>query len=328
MRPVLLGLKNIKSFVLISLQTKGGIPLSIKYVFISATKTDLEDHRKVLIEALERSDDVKCLTMERFGPKPKPPVPQCLGQVEKSDLFVGLIGHYRGWEPEEDEQQRSITEMEYDHAVSLGKPIFMVVLPENQVTLKPCDREPDEKWERQQQFRKRINGDYVVEVVKFDPKDIAISVITSIQEYRDEKWKSKCKNLEDYIYRNQSKYTAFPEFENEQLVELKRLLTGEGVDLDEILKQGRSKNLDELIERFWEKAEQNRMQACGFYKYVGILAREKHTSKALESYKLAVKLEPRDADGWNQLGELQLRLGAFEEAKNSFQRVLALSNQE
>ena len=157
--------------------------MSIKYVFISATKTDLEDHRRVLIETLELPDDVKCLTMERFGPQPKSAIQQCLYKVEKSDLFVGLIGHYRGWEPDGDELQRSITEMEYDHAVSLGKPVFMVVLPEDQVMLKACDREPQEKWDRQIQFRNKIKGEYVVEVEKYEPKDIAISVSNSIQEY-------------------------------------------------------------------------------------------------------------------------------------------------
>ena len=54
----------------------------------------------------------------------------CHAQVQEADLFIGLIGMRRGWEPPDDNpEKRSITEMEYDWAKDAA-PRFMYVAPD------------------------------------------------------------------------------------------------------------------------------------------------------------------------------------------------------
>ena len=60
--------------------------------------------------------------------------------MEEADIFVGLIGNYRGWEPDGDNKQRSITEMEYDWAVDAKKPRLMFVAPEEFRRRRPAHR--------------------------------------------------------------------------------------------------------------------------------------------------------------------------------------------
>src|SRR5690606_7939507 len=74
------------------------------------------------------------------------------------DVLVGLIGHYRGWEPPGDNASRSITEMEYDWAVERGLERLMYVLPDGVLTTPAMT--PDEAA-RQLVFRERVLGNEV-----------------------------------------------------------------------------------------------------------------------------------------------------------------------
>ena len=85
----------------------------------------------------------------------------CHEQVLEADLFVGLIGMRRGWEPPSDNsERRSITEMEYDWAKDHA-PRFMYVAPDD-FPVPGNLRETDEEHRRHLGFRQRIMNELVV----------------------------------------------------------------------------------------------------------------------------------------------------------------------
>ena len=88
------------------------------------------------------------------------PLHLCRERVAESHIFVGVIGHYRGWEPDGDNGLRSITEMEYDWAMDGNKPRLMLVAPDSFAGAAPAS-DGDAKA-RQQAFRARLMSDETV----------------------------------------------------------------------------------------------------------------------------------------------------------------------
>jgi tetratricopeptide (TPR) repeat protein len=130
-------------------------------VFLSSTAQDLTAFRKAVHARLVANPLFDCIRQEDFGAHPHPAPAVCKAEVEKADLFVGLIGMRRGWEPSDDNpERRSITEMEYDWAKEIA-PRFMHVSPDD--FLVPANRrESNEEHERQIAFRQRVMGEIVV----------------------------------------------------------------------------------------------------------------------------------------------------------------------
>lgn len=243
----------------------------------------------------------------------------CLDKVQQSEFFVGIIGHYRGWQPEDDEKQRSITEIEYDHAVSLNKIVLMVVLPDDQLTLKPELREPDDAWERQRQFRERIKSDFVVEVESTDPKDIAIAVQTSV-------FSIMLSITNERKDREKGQPEVPPEIKKEQTEAFETAIELHLIDPEKILSGGQGLDDEALIEQFWQHAELSTEKAVDYYKYAGALAFNNHTQKALEAFTRCVELAPDDPLSWINLGAIQTIRGELKSGKRAFENVLALGN--
>ena len=68
-------------------------------------------------------------------------------------------------------------------------------------------------------------------------------------------------------------------------------------------------------------------EAAHAFRNIGNIASLYDTRKALNAYAKATRLEPDDPEGWNKLGHLQRRIGEFEAAHRSFERVLELGKQ-
>ena len=62
-------------------------------------------------------------------------------------------------------------------------------------------------------------------------------------------------------------------------------------------------------------------------RHIGALAFYHDTRKSLEAYQEAVALDGADAEGWNELGHLRMRLGELDGAKMAYEKVLSLGNQ-
>ena len=97
-------------------------------VMISSTSDDLESCRRTAIEVCDCLDGIESIPMERFGPESCKSIDLCLRKVEEADIYLGIIAHRYGSIPEGED--RSFTEMEYDHAMSLGKPVFIFMVDE------------------------------------------------------------------------------------------------------------------------------------------------------------------------------------------------------
>jgi hypothetical protein len=90
-------------------------------VFLSSTAKDLAVHRAAVQERLARTGVFHCVYQENFGAQDAGAVDFCRRQAQSAELFVGLVGLRRGWEPDGDNAKRSITEMEHDWAREKGR---------------------------------------------------------------------------------------------------------------------------------------------------------------------------------------------------------------
>ena len=101
--------------------------------FISSTYEDLKEYRKYTIEYLINLTDKKTgnfAAMEYFAASENTSKEVCLTELEKSDIVIGIYGSRFGWE--EKETGRSMTEIEFDRAIELGKPILGFVTYQEQ----------------------------------------------------------------------------------------------------------------------------------------------------------------------------------------------------
>lgn len=92
--------------------------------FISSTFEDLKEYRRHTINYLKDLTDEKTGqigAMEYFAASEDTSKEVCLAELESSDIVIGIYGSRFGWE--EESTGRSMTEIEFDRAVELGKPI-------------------------------------------------------------------------------------------------------------------------------------------------------------------------------------------------------------
>src|ERR1700752_5155246 len=113
----------------------------MRNVFLSSTYTDLINHRKALIEAIESLDGYHCIRMETYGAREWESLDFCRTKVAECQLFVGILGHLYGSCAKESGQ--SYTEAEYETAALLGIPRLMFIAHEH-TELPVYMREPDD----------------------------------------------------------------------------------------------------------------------------------------------------------------------------------------
>ncbi len=83
---------------------------------------------------------------------------------------------------------------------------------------------------------------------------------------------------------------------------------------------------EEVKTRRKAEGEGARKEAAAAARHIGALAFLHDTAKALAVYREAVALDPDDADGWNQLGNLLNRTGDLDGAIEACNHVLSLGN--
>src|SRR5262245_14342473 len=153
-------------------------------VFLSSTGKDLHDYREAVIARLARLDHFHCDAMEHFGARDAGSVAFCRERVRGADIYVGLIGLYRGWEPKEDNpDKRSITEMEYEWACDApAKPRLLYIAPDDFVAPDATSNKGEAK--RQAAFRKRLMSMRVVDLKSFkSPDALAAAVVSGLANH-------------------------------------------------------------------------------------------------------------------------------------------------
>jgi WD40 repeat protein len=94
-------------------------------VYLSSTFSDLKTFRAHVLEALrEARHDVHA--MESYAASDQRPLDVCLADVDKCNIYVGIIGWRYGYRPTEGNPTAcSVTELEYRRALDGGKPCLI-----------------------------------------------------------------------------------------------------------------------------------------------------------------------------------------------------------
>lgn len=130
--------------------------MEIKRLFLSSTGRDLSVYREATYSRLQAIPDVKVIRMEDFASSERTPVETCIAAVQKSDIYVGLVGFNFGGNPPGD--SRSFTQIEYAEATLRKIPCLMHVAPAE--TRFPISvRESDELFSKQAAFRDSLRLD-------------------------------------------------------------------------------------------------------------------------------------------------------------------------
>ena len=148
-------------------------------VFISATSRDLATTRQIVRDALLA---IGChpIVQEHFGPNAQT-VRQMLRQrIAQSDAVIHLAGECYGaeppWEPAKATgPRRSFTQIEYDLARELGKPLYLFVCPEG-FPYDPYEREPDDLRALQEEHRQALLAGEQLYEEPPDPAHLALRV--------------------------------------------------------------------------------------------------------------------------------------------------------
>jgi subtilisin family serine protease len=102
-------------------------------IYLSSTFEDLKDHRRAVYDALrELRHDVR--QMEHYTASQERPLRECLADVVKADLYVGIFGWRYGYVPKDDElnpKRESITALEYRAAKARGIATFVFLTDDN-----------------------------------------------------------------------------------------------------------------------------------------------------------------------------------------------------
>lgn len=99
-------------------------------VFVSSTFTDLRDQRQAAVEAILQAGHIPA-GMELFGADDKKQMEVIRGWIADSDVFLILLaGRYGSVDAE---SGKSYTHLEYEHALTLGKPVLAMVMTDDAI---------------------------------------------------------------------------------------------------------------------------------------------------------------------------------------------------
>ena len=109
-------------------------PLQYQGVMVSSTFTDLKEHRAALIKAI-KGQGLTDVAMENDSAKPDLDViDSSLQMVRDSSAYIGVISRKYGQTPKcpnRNPDKLSITELEFNEAQRLNRPILLFIMGEN-----------------------------------------------------------------------------------------------------------------------------------------------------------------------------------------------------
>ena len=150
-------------------------------VFLSSTFQDLQEHRKRVIDAIDRlrhnGADIEWLGMEAFGARDDLPSDACVKFVDECDLYVGFFGvRYGSIDPK---SKLSMTEVEYRRAVEKNKP-RLIFLISDEASVKPKDFEQSPDGQAKlKALKEDLKKDRVVDFFT-SPEDLALKFTTAL----------------------------------------------------------------------------------------------------------------------------------------------------
>ena len=100
-------------------------------VFISSTYRDLKNFRRQIWDDFT-DENIELLGMEKFGAGTSAPLETCLVEIDKCDIYVGVIGYMYG--SVEEKTLKSFTQLEYEKALELKREILIYLMHEEALT--------------------------------------------------------------------------------------------------------------------------------------------------------------------------------------------------
>jgi len=129
-------------------------------IFISSTYKDLKPHRNAIWKVLQ-TFEVGITGMEAFGAQKIKPLDTCLHELEKSNIYIGIISMCYG--SIDECTGKSFTQLEYERAKELGLDILIYLVDETCGVLKTGDIDFGDKYLRLCSFKKILINNHTVD---------------------------------------------------------------------------------------------------------------------------------------------------------------------
>lgn len=160
-------------------------------IFVSSTYQDLIPYRQKVNEAIQRLQQIM-IGMEMFGSDSETPLETCIKRVKESSLFVLIVGFRYG--SILDGIDKSITQIEYETAVSSSIPTLVYIIDDDQpVSLQYVDFDHINKLN---DFKSLLKKRHVVSTFT-TPEDLGAKVLADVQRELNKASKSKTISIED-----------------------------------------------------------------------------------------------------------------------------------
>lgn len=151
-------------------------------VFVSSTYTDLIKERQAAVEAILLAGHIPA-GMELFSAGDKSQMEVIKRWIDESDVYLLLLGgRYGSIDPE---SGKSYTQLEYEYALETGKPLFALVIEEEQLE-KKIRNEGSKVVELDQPNKlKDFKAQVKTKIVKFwnDERDIKLAILQKLLEF-------------------------------------------------------------------------------------------------------------------------------------------------
>jgi len=133
-------------------------PKAYRGIMVSSTFSDLKDHRREVIQAIEKLG-FRANVMETSGAQAETDViDTSIGMVRDSVAFVGVVSHRYGQTPECPERNPealSISELEFNEAMRLSRPILLFIMGDEHPGTKADFEDDQAKISKLDAFRAR-----------------------------------------------------------------------------------------------------------------------------------------------------------------------------
>lgn len=151
-------------------------------IFISSTYTDLKEDRQIAVEAILSARHIPA-GMELFSAGSESQLTVIKRWIDESDIFMLILGgRYGSIEPK---SGKSYTQLEYEFAVSAGKPFFAIVMSEPLLNerIKKFGKDVFES-ENPKAYTKFKNLVLSKQSKFYDePKDIKIAILETLNDF-------------------------------------------------------------------------------------------------------------------------------------------------
>lgn len=150
-------------------------------VFVSSTYTDLKEERQAAVEAILKSGNIPA-GMELFTSSNESQLNTIKKWIDDSDIYMLILGgRYGSIEPL---SGNSYTEVEYDYATEINKPLFAVVISEDYLYKgKGSDCIEKDNVAKLAAFRKKVLSN--ISSFFSSPNDIKLAIHESITDLKE-----------------------------------------------------------------------------------------------------------------------------------------------